>query len=324
VLTYRCQIDLFALFALRFEETGCYFFRLKTEVKSRITAVMRTIQYGEKTCGCSFAFFASTGRTATMFVAKTLNSLPDIFATHEGHVITENKSPALPLLNFHNRKAWYEPDYAARTAAKMRSKDILLKAAGDTSVFVDIAFNNAPFMDALATQHPSANFLAIFRRCEGFVRSATITAGEDTQPAGWPDRNKPLTDREKFVELGRLKPLRTGAFGDSWDGWSAIQRNIWLWTTVNSNLFDFIQKIDAARGLYFEDLVNEPMTFWGMCLGAIGQNSPTNLERCVALSARKTNQRATYQVGPVATWSEAEYALYEKLALPLEEKIYGR
>ena len=259
-----------------------------------------------------------------MFVAKTLNSLPDIVATHEGHVIRENKSPALPLLNFHNRKAWYDPDFAAHTVAKMRSKDVLVAATDDASVFVDIAFNNAPFMGALAAQHPAAKFMAIFRRCEGFVRSATVVIGEDTQPAGWPDRNKQLTDREKFIELGRLKPSHDSEFGELWDDWSAIQRNIWLWTTVNSHLFDFIQRTDAANKLLFEDLVDDPVTFWDVCLAAIGQNSLDKLERCVALSARKTNQRVTYQIGPATEWSKAERALHEKLALPLEEKIYGR
>ena len=74
-------------------------------MQEMVEAVVSAEQYGERTSGCSFAFFASTGRTATMFIAKTLNSLPDIVATHEGHVIEEKMSSVLPLVNFHNRKS---------------------------------------------------------------------------------------------------------------------------------------------------------------------------------------------------------------------------
>ena len=258
-----------------------------------------------------------------MFVAKTLNTLPRVFATHEGHVVDDTPSPVLPLINFHNRKAWHDQDYAARTIKAMRPDEVLAKAAGNASVFVDIAFNNAPFMDALAAQHPAATFLAIFRRCEGFVRSATIVTGEDTQPAGWPDRQKPLTDREKFIELGRLKPADGSEYGMLWDDWTAIQRNIWLWSTVNSNLFRFIQGAERRSTLLFEDLAADPARFWTKLLVSIGQQSADNLDRCVALSKRKTNQRAAYQIGPFAEWSKAERALYERIALPLEKRIYG-
>lgn len=258
-----------------------------------------------------------------MFVAKTLHRLPGIVATHEGHVISDESYPLLPLINFQNRKAWHDPAFAEATAAKLRSGEVLQQAAKGASALVDIAFNNAPFLDALAAQHPGAKFLAIFRRCEGFVRSATIVTGEDMQPAGWPDRDKPLTDREKFIELGRLKPAKGTEYDAFWGQWSAIERNIWLWSTVNAHLWRFIGE-DATRGrLLFEDLAHAPEIFWEKLLGTIGQDTPANLARCVALSGRKTNQRSSYQVGPVAEWSRDARALYERLALPLEEKIYG-
>ena len=258
-----------------------------------------------------------------MFVAATLNTLPNVTATHEGHVIGDQPSPKLPLINLHNRRAWHDPEYATRTAAALRSKETLADAAGDASVFVDIAFNNAPFMEALSKQHPKSQFLAIFRRCEGFVRSATIVTGEDPQPAGWPDRNKPLTDREKFIGLGRLKPAKGSEDHACWNEWSAIQRNIWLWSRVNSHLLGFVNGGKARTKLLFEDLVTDPGLFWGMFLTSIGENTPVNLGRCVEMSTRKTNQRTAYQIGPVAEWSEAECALYDRLALPLEDLIYG-
>lgn len=274
--------------------------------------------------GFSVAFCASTGRTATMFVAKTLNRLPGVTATHEGHLIGDEVCAILPLVNFHNRKAWYDRDYASEIVRTMRSPEIFRAAAGDAPLFVDVAFNNAPLMEALMRSHPTAAFFAIFRRCESFVRSATIVTGEDTQPAGWPDRQKPLTDREKFIEIGRLKPAADSEFGAHWKNWSAIQRNIWLWSTVNFHLFELIRQTDKATHLIFEDLSDAPSAFWGKLLAILGQDTPENLAQCVAASTRKANQRAAYQIGPLEEWSKAEKALYEQLAVPLEEKIYAR
>ena len=47
---------------------------------------------------CSFAFCASTGRTATMFVAKTLNALSEVTAFHEGHLLDGTPTQRLPLI----------------------------------------------------------------------------------------------------------------------------------------------------------------------------------------------------------------------------------
>ena len=292
-------------------------------MQAKVETVVGERQRPEKDGVCRFAFCASTGRTATMFVSKTLNGLADVRATHEGHLLGNPPEPVLPLINFQNRKAWHDPAFAVQTAAALRSVEHLSVAAGDASVFVDVAFNNAPFMAALSDLHPSAHCLAIFRRCGNFVRSATIVSGEDPQPAGWPDLNKPLTDREKFVELGRLKPAKGSEDHDLWAGWSAIQRNIWLWSTVNAHLVDFIGAGSNRTALRFEDLETDPPRFWDGLLTAIGANSSDNLRRCVNLSKKKTNQRTAYQIGPVSDWSDAERAFYEARALPLEEQIYG-
>lgn len=272
---------------------------------------------------CRFAFAASTGRTATMFVAKTLNALAGVTALHEGSVVADVPSAKLPLINFHNRKAWHDPEFAKDTAAELRSQSALSAAASDASWLVDIAFNNAPFMGPLARQYPQAHFFAIFRRCEGFVRSATIVDGEDMQPAGWPDRDKPLTDREKFISLGRLKPAKGSEAATAWGQWSAIQRNIWLWTTVNRHLHSFVRDGDRRTALFFEDLTERPAQFWSGMLRDLGILTQAHLEACVARSARKTNQRTAYQIGPRADWTREERDLYDKLALPLEEEIYG-
>ncbi len=259
-----------------------------------------------------------------MFVASTLNSLPRVVGLHEGHSPGHLPIQQLPLINLQNRKAWYNCDYAEQTVAATRDLATLSSAAGDAEMLVDVAFYNAPLLVALAKQHPDSMLFVIFRRCEGFVRSATIVRGEDRQPAGWPDRSKPLTDRERFVELGRLKPELGSDDDDQWSKWSAIQRNIWLWHTVNSHLLSVAESHANCHTLHYEDLVDDPRHFWAHFLRKLKLFTESNLDQCVERSAKKVNQRPSYQVGASDTWDPVELAFYEQLAHPLERKLYDR
>ena len=266
---------------------------------------------------------ASTGRTATMFLATCLDRLEGAVALHEGHVPGDPPQPRFPLINVHNRKAWHESGYAARLVAEKRNSGVLNATAGRASLLVDVAFYNAPLLTALAERYPDALSFVIFRRCEGFVRSATIVSGEDRQPAGWPDRSKPLTDREKFISLGRLKPEPGHPDHASWEYWSAIQRNIWLWTTVNAHLHRFSGANPNCHRHFFEDLVARPDEFWIGLLRQLGKFSPSTLSACVALSGSKINRRPSYQIGGADSWKAAERQFYKERALPLEREIYG-
>lgn len=272
---------------------------------------------------CRIAFVASTGRTATMFLATTLNSLPEVYGLHEGHEPGNPPTPRLPLINIQNREAWYDPAFAKQTVAKSRDVATISRAAGQAEVLVDVAFYNAPILMSLAEEHPDAALFVIFRRCETFVRSATIVSGEDRQPAGWPDRSKPLTDREKFISLGRLKPKPNSKEDAHWSEWSAIQRNIWLWHTVNSHLLNVANNRANCQTLFYEDLVDDPVKFWTEFLHGLTLGSASNIDHCKARSAMKINQRTSYQVGEIGSWGDDEMKLYERLALPLEKKLYG-
>ena len=270
-----------------------------------------------------FVCGASTGRTATMFLATCLNRLAGVVGLHEGHLPSDRPLPRLPLINVHNRRAWHDPEYAARLVAEMRDVETLSAATERASLLVDVAFYNAPLLTAIAERHPDALLFVIFRRCEGFVRSATIVSGEDRQPAGWPDRSKPLTDREKFISLSRLKPEPDDRDHASWSDWSAIQRNTWLWTTVNRHLHRFACTNTNCHRLFFEDLVEGPEAFWTDFLQKLGKFSPSTLSGCVEFSGSKVNRRQSYQIGCAASWNATEQALYSETALPLENEIYG-
>ena len=268
------------------------------------------------------AFLASTGRTATMFLAATLGSLPGVAAFHEGHDVGDPSSPRLPLINLQNGPAWHDPALAHRTVAQRRDYATLGAAAGDADLVIDVAFYNAPLLRALAERLPAARLLVVFRRCESFVRSATIVEGEDLQPAGWADPTKALTDRERFIAMGRLRPGPGTPEAEAWPQWSAIQRNIWLWHTVNTRLAAMVEELPQAVPLFFEQLVAEPAGFWFNCLAALGIDGPGHRARCVERSSIRMNARPDYQVGPASSWDRAERQLYEHIALPLEAQLY--
>jgi hypothetical protein len=256
-----------------------------------------------------------------MFLASTLDSLPEVRGLHEGHELGDPPTAVLPLVNLQNRQAWHEPNVAELTVSRRRDPQSLIDAAQGADLLVDVAFYNAPLLPALRAAYPVAPLIAVFRRCEPFVRSATILHGEDHQPAGWPDPAKPLTDRERFIELGRLKPRPGTAEADAWPTWSAIQRNIWLWHTVNSHLLALVRSRSAVAKLLVEDLAADPEGFWSACLDHLGLGDE-HVPTCLARSTRRLNARSTYQIGPISSWSDAEHDLYRSLAEPLEGELY--
>lgn len=268
------------------------------------------------------AFFASTGRTATMFVARTLNALDGVVALHEGHNTAEPPIPQLSLINLHNRQAWYDRNFADQTVAELRSQAALTKAAAGAEILADVAFYNAPLLPSLAQQHPTATLFVIARRCEGFVRSATLVSGEDLQPAGWPDRAKPLSEREQFIALGRLQPHPDSEEAQIWKDWSAIQRNVWLWGTVNEHLLNVAGSLPNCHVLHYEDLQSRPAKFWRTVLEQFGLLTDAHLEQCVERSMTPVNSRPGYQTGTLDSWSPVEQELYQRIALPLEKRIY--
>lgn len=280
--------------------------------------------------GSSIGFVGSTGRTATSLVAKLLARLDGVTGLHEGHYLQDKKSPVLPPINMEQRKCWYDKEFRQSLVKKKRSAETIesLRAVTGSSAIVDVAYYNSPIIRELYDLHGDARCVLIFRRCESFVRSATTITGEDDMPVGWPAVGKELTHREKFIELGRLKPQKGSADAEAWEQWSAIERNIWLWRVTNQFLWDFVQEVNQGENdervsfLHFELLAENPEGFWRGLLSGLNLLTEQNLAACVAGSKRKENAKSGgYQIGSSDTWSSAERdALNE--ALKLESFIY--
>lgn len=260
-----------------------------------------------------FHAIASTGRTATTFLARALDSLDGVAACHEGYRAAEKASgPLLPLINLENRQAYLDPDKARALVASKRGVEALQALELDTHTLVDVAYYNPVIAMALLEAHPSLRLVAIIRGLEPFVRSATAMEGEDLLPVGWPRPDKPLTPREKFIEIGRIKPGKDSSEAEQWDDWSAIMRNIWLWRETNSLLMDAKRAYpDRVLLLRFEQLSAEALPFMMSItdhLGLSGEQLVTGLDNAQGHRNRKASG---YQIGPMSEWSDEERAFAE-------------
>ncbi|MEP6624344.1 MAG: hypothetical protein ABJC79_07860, partial [Acidimicrobiia bacterium] len=136
-----------------------------------------------------FHIVASTGRTATSFLADCLDRLPGLAACHEGHRRDDTGEDLLPLVNLENQQVFRNPSTAAAVVAAKRSAPVIATAlaTADAEVLVDIAYYNVGLAEAILDLHPSTRAVVIIRDCESFVRSVTWLEGTDPMPVGWPD-----------------------------------------------------------------------------------------------------------------------------------------
>mgnify|MGYP001463481456 CR=1 FL=1 len=82
-------------------------------------------------------------------------------------------------------------------------------------------------------------------------------------PAGWPDEKKHLSEREKFIALGRIKPKKGDKDFDNWKSWTPIMKNIWLWRETNRKLVEIkTHYTDRTLLIDFNALKNNPHKFW--------------------------------------------------------------
>jgi len=268
---------------------------------------------------------ASTGRTATTFLARAIDSLDGAIGCHEGYRAADKDStPILPLVNLDNRQAFYSQEAARRIVAEKRSPTVIAEIARslEGSRLIDVAYYNVTIGSAVLEAHPGAKLVAIIRQLEPFVRSATAMSGEDLLPVGWPDPAKDLTARERFIEMGRIRPAKGSKDDQDWAAWSAIMRNIWLWRETNAILLRMREIFgDRVLVLPFEELHGSPENFLASIARHFGIPE-TGIAAALASAKEYRNQKTTgYQIGPVAEWTNEEQAFYEAAANVIGNKL---
>jgi hypothetical protein len=275
-----------------------------------------------------FCAIASTGRTATSFLAECLNRIPGVAALHEGHLGNDDGPDILPLVNLENLQAFKSPDAAAQAVAKKRSPEILNKAISDLGVQVlfDVAYYNSVILDEILRRVPDSRGVCVIRDCESFVRSATWLQGEDPMPVGWPDPDKPLSTREKFIAMGRVRPVESDAAAE-WAGWGATRRNIWLWKTTNHILIDVcLRWSDRVDVIDFQRLVRDPAEVITAILAAVGhrhdQFNPDVLNTAISAAFARQNERTGgYQLQESSTWSAQDRELLHEAQESIDERV---
>ena len=269
-----------------------------------------------------FDIIASTGRTATTYIATALSALPGVAAMHEGYCgADKDADPLLPLINLQNAAAFASPRAAEQTVGDLRNRHVLEDArkASGASHLIDVAYYNATIGPEILAQHPQSRMIGIIRDCEEFVRSSTTLQGEDPLPVGWPDAAKPLSDREKFIAMGRIRPARGSAEKALWADWSAIRRNIWLWRETNLRLCQAKATFGPRVALVdFRTFQTDEHRFWDLCATFLGV--PAVPQVAGNRSGKARNKKPFgYQIGPCDTWSAEEQAALSEARTTIKE-----
>ena len=277
-----------------------------------------------------FHLVASTGRTATSFIAQFLNELPDVVACHEGHLGNDAGPDVLPLINLENNKCFASRDYAHDLVTRKRSRDVieesLRKFPGRH--LVDVAYYNSMILEAALELHADSKAVCLIRDCESFVRSATWITGEDPMPVGWPDPGKELSPREKFISMGRIRPYSEPEKSE-WASWTTIERNIWLWRATNMRIIDAkISFPERIKIVDFEEVKSDaPSFFVGLIdffdLGSVARTSSEFKAALNEADSAHNERHGGYQIGHRSSWSARECKMIEEAEASIRMQIEG-
>lgn len=272
-------------------------------------------------------FGASTGRTATMAFANALNSEDGTSCLHEGkfrHAETSGDQ-VIPFLTLENRLAFEDPTIADEVIATKRSDLLDLARDRNDQFFGDVAYNNAPFITALAKKYPAAKFIFFFRQCLDFVRSAASEEGTDETPVGWPPADKPLTNVERYIALGRLQPREDSKAANQWESWSHRAKNIWLWAATNQLLLSQIETLPAASKhiIYFDEFKSDPVRTYEALRTFLGFSSQISDTTRNILLERPINKRQK-KPAPITfdDLADSERKVFEEFAKPVNRRLF--
>ena len=281
-----------------------------------------------------FLAIASTGRTATSYIAEALNRVDRIVALHEGHLGNDSGRDVVPMVNLDNFQCFKSRERARTVVAEKRSAALVDAVAREhgAELLVDVAYYNSVLLAEILDQVPTAHGAIVIRDCESFVRSATWFTGSDPMPVGWPDPAKALDSRERFIGLGRLRPFE-GADAEAWSGWGAIERNIWLWKTTNVLLCDAWQLFpERVHHIDFKEFTSDPTGVLAALMVTIG--CPLDVDQrdqlgraLVEAQTHQNERRGGYQVGTSEAWTTGQRQLLAEAETEIAsrvEKMRGR
>ena len=198
-----------------------------------------------------------------MTLANLLNAETGVVALHEGQFRHEEQAgdQVLPFLTLQNFHTYCHPEEAVAILAKCRAGMAEKRLQMNADLLGDIAYNYAPFTSAIREVFPHARLLFIHRDGRDFVRSAYTDEVPDPTPVGWADLARKLTPVERFIALGRLRPLSDDPLVDQWPSMTPVERNAWLWAETNRLILEGLETWpeECIMQIRFEDFVTAPM-----------------------------------------------------------------
>lgn len=262
-------------------------------------------------------FGVGAGRCGTMSLANWLSSEPGVQCLHEGKErrLTEPGEQWLPFLTLQNYAAYKAPETAVDLLRQTRGGMPELAAERGLAHLGDVAYNYAPFVHALPTLFPAARLVVLVRDGRDFVRSVVTDETPDPTPVGWLDDDREMDRVERFIALGRLRPVPGSDEARTWPEWSLVEKNAWLWAETYRVILDGMSQWpeDQVKLVRFEDLMADIPGVYAEIRAFLGIDGPIGPDTERLLTTR-INERRRRVLPPPSEWSDEIRADFDRRA----------
>jgi hypothetical protein len=205
-------------------------------------------------------FFLSTGRVGTVTLSHLCGLAKNVFAYHEPY--PNPAQMARIAYQLVTQKATNEIAESALREGFLTARRELM----DYSLYCQRGYvETGPLTTFLAPLIPqcipAVKFIHLVRDPKKFARSVM--------------RRKWNIDHPN--DKRRITPVPDSAFGQKWEGFSPLEKNLWLWSETNRYTSDFIQTLPTGRGLLVhseEVFAANPDTITSV-FNFIGSNPPS-------------------------------------------------
>ncbi len=255
-----------------------------------------------------------------MFLANLLNAEQGVLALHEGKIrdSEESKEQHLPFLTLENFQAYSKPESAEDIFRSKRADVLGVAASLGVQAIGDIAYNNSPFVGVIPKVFPNARLIVLTRDGRDFVRSVYTSDRPDPTPVGWLDEDTELTDLERYIAFGRLRPLPADPLHERWSGLTPIQKNAWLWAETYQLIYNELATWDKEQLLIVraEDLFGDPTGVYARIRDFLGFNWSQGPE-VESLLSRTINKRSgsnSYILPHYSEWDGDLKAQFDEFA----------
>jgi hypothetical protein len=177
-------------------------------------------------------FFLATGRAGTATLAQICGLAKNVFAYHEPHPELFGLSKASYTLTA--RRPRDESVESALQAGFLTARRELM----DYSLFCRRGYvetgPQATFLAPLILRSvPNVKFIHLVRDPKKFTRSGMRRKWYEGHP----------------YDRWRITPVPDSAFGKRWEGFSPLEKNLWLWAETNRWALDFSKTLPPGRCL---------------------------------------------------------------------------